>query len=391
MAIYLDNSATTRVRDEVAEAMRPFLTDKWGNPSSIHKLGRESRGAVEVARRQVAKLMGANPDEIYFTPCGTYSNNVALLGRARFVEENNLGRHLITTCIEHSSSLGPAKHLASKGWKVTYVHVDSEGFIDMDELRQAITAETSIMSLMLANNEIGTVQPIEEVAKIARAHNIFFHSDAVQASGKIPIDLSQVPADSMAISGHKYHAPKGIGILYVRKGVEVLPLMFGGGQERGLFPGTENLGNIVAIGKASEIAFNELDANQAKLRRIQKMMIERLTDGTGARLSGAQDLTKRIPGHISLIVEGALGEELVMDADFKGICISSVSACSQAGHDPSHVLSCIGYPKEQVLGSARITAGSFNTEEECAKAAETLREIIIKRVSKRKPMTAAAG
>lgn len=390
MTIYLDNSATTKVRDEVAEAMQPYLTDKWGNPSSIHKLGRQSRGGVEVARQQVARLMGATPQEIYFTPCGTYSNNVALLGRARYVEENNLGRHLITTCIEHSSSLGPARYLESRGWKVTYVHVDGEGFIDTDELATSITPQTSMISIMFANNEVGTVQPVERIAEIARARNIYFHTDAVQVTGKLPIDVSKIAADTMSISGHKYHAPKGIGVLFVRKGVQVLPLMFGGGQEHGLFPGTENLANIVAIGKASELALAELNENTDRLRRIQKNMIDVLTNGTTAKLTGAHDLDRRIPGHVSLIVEGAIGEELVIDADFKGICISSVSACSQAGHDPSHVLSCIGLPREQVLGSARITAGHFNTEEECARAADVLREVIVKRVNKRAAAATAA-
>ncbi|HEY9679766.1 MAG TPA: cysteine desulfurase family protein [Drouetiella sp.] len=384
MAVYLDNSATTRVRDEVIEAMQPYLCDKWGNPSSIHKMGRQARGAVETARQQIADLIHADPSEIYFTPCGTYSNNVTLLGRARYVEENNLGRHFITSCIEHSSGIGPAKHLASRGWKVTYLHVDKEGFVDLDELRETITPETSMISLMYANNEVGTVQPTTEIAAIAEKHGIYYHTDAVQAAGKMPIDVQKLPVQTMSLSGHKFHAPKGIGILYIRKGAPMLPIIFGGGQERGIFPGTENLGSIVAIGKAAEIAAQTFPETAEKLKKIQRMMIDRLTQVPEVKLTGAHDIEKRVPGHVSIIVQGTVGEQLVNDADFKGICISSVSACSSAGADPSHVLSCIGYPREEVTGSARITAGAFNTFEECEKAANTLADVFAKRAAKNK-------
>ncbi len=382
MSVYLDNSATTRVREEVIEAMQPYLTDKWGNPSSIHRLGRQARAAIDTARQQVADLIGAQASEIHFTPAGTYSNNVAILGRARYVEENNLGRHLITSCIEHSSGLGPSKHLASRGWKVTYLHVDKEGFVDLDELRQSITDETSMISLMYANNEVGTVQPIYEIAEIAQAKNIFYHTDAVQAAGKIKLDVTKLPAQTMSLSGHKFHAPKGIGILYIRKDAPILPIIFGGGQEKGVFPGTENLASIVAIGKAAELAGQHLEENSRKLRAIQEIMIKRLTQVDCVKLTGAKDLDRRIPGHVSVIVHGTVGEQLVNDADFKGICISSVSACSSSGVDPSHVLSCIGFPKEEVMGSARITAGCFNTEDECEKAAEVLSQLFAKRASK---------
>ncbi len=374
--IYLDNSATTRVRDEVIEAMSPYLTEKFGNPSSIHKLGRLSRQAVDAARQQVAALINASPEEIYFAPCGTYSNNVAIAGRARFVEANGLGRHLITCLIEHASSLGPARALEARGWRITYLQVDAQGFVDAEELRAAITPETSIVSLMWANNEVGTVLPVEDLSAVAKERGVFFHTDAIQVAGKLPIDVTAVPVDTLSLSGHKFYAPKGIGALYVRKGVNLMPIVFGGGQEMSLFPGTEGLTNIVGIGKAAELARLEQDSSRQGLTSMQKILIDKLTAVDGVRLTGASDLSRRLPGHVSLVVEGAVGEELVEKADAQGVCISSVSACSQSGGDPSHVLSAIGLPKEAVLGSARLTAGRFNSEQECLKAADILSEIV---------------
>lgn len=388
--IYLDNSATTKVRDEVCEAMQPYLCDKWGNPSSLHRLGYQSRTAMNKAREQAAQLIGATPEEVYFTPCGTFSNNMALLGRAQYVEENNLGRHLITTCIEHNSSLGPAKHLMSRGWKVSHLHVSDEGVVDLEELKSIITDETSIISLMWANNEVGTVQPVEEIAKIAAERDIFFHSDAIQVPGKLKIDMSTTPVSTLSLSGHKFYAPKGIGLLYVRKGMHVAPILFGGGQEQGLSPGTESLSNIVAIGAAAELAHNELEQNALHLKAIQKLLIDRLTSHPAVKLSGAP-IESRLPGHVSLIVEGTVGEQLVVEADLKGVCISSVSACKQAGKDPSHVLACMGMKHEQVIGSARITAGRFNSLEECERAADILLKIFSKRAGTNNPSPAPAA
>ena len=387
--IYLDNSATTKVRDEVCEAMQPYLCDKWGNPSSLHRLGYQARTAMTKAREQAAQLIGATPDEVYFTPCGTFSNNMALLGRAQFVEANGMGRHLITTCIEHNSSLGPAKHLMSRGWKVSHLHVSDEGVVDLEELKSIITDETSIISLMWANNEVGTVQPVEEIAKIAADRKIYFHSDAIQVPGKLKIDMAKTPVSSLSLSGHKFYAPKGIGLLYVRKGMEIAPILFGGGQEQGISPGTESLSNIVAIGAAAELAHNELEHNTAHLRAIQKLLIEKLTTHPAVKLSGTC-MKSRLPGHVSLIVEGTVGEQLVVEADLKGVCISSVSACKQAGKDPSHVLACMGLKHEQVIGSARITAGRFNTLEECEKAADILLKIFSKRAGAGNPAPAPA-
>ncbi|HNB23520.1 MAG TPA: cysteine desulfurase family protein [Candidatus Melainabacteria bacterium] len=368
--IYLDNSATTPVTEEVFEAALPYLRDAFGNPGSIHNLGQQSRQAINKARKQVADLIGAKPHEIYFTPSGTYSNNASILGRALYVEEHGLGRHIITSSIEHSSALGPAKHLLSRGWKVDILEVDSQGFVSVDQIRNLITAETSIISIMWANNEVGTIQPIEEIAELARAHGIFFHTDAVQAAGKLKIDVARTQVDTLSITGHKLHSPKGIGALYVREGVEILPIVYGGGQEKGLFPGTESVANIVALGAAAASALFEYASNYEHLRFIQKVFVERFSEIENVTLTGAIDPEKRIPGHVSVIVAGAIGEDLVNSASAQGIFISSVSACS-SGH-PSHVLKQLGYSQEEGIGSIRISASSLNSLEECQYAAEIL-------------------
>lgn len=374
-AIYLDNSASTRVRDEVADAMRPYLTEKWGNPSSIHAYGREAQMAIAAARQQVAKLLNCQPEEVYFSPCGTYSNNVALLGRARFAEANDQGRHLITTPIEHSSVNAPVKHLEACGWKVTYLPVDREGFVKPADLEKAITRQTSIISIMWANNEVGTLEPIEELAAIAASAGAYFHTDAVQTAGKLPIDLSKVPVSALSISGHKFHAPKGIGALFVRRSVNVMPLVFGGGQEHGMFPGTEGLANIVAIGKAAELAAQEMDTNLARMRRLQEIMRDRLSRVPGIKFTGAKQPDKRVPGHVSVLVPGSDGETLVMKSDLKGVSISSGSACRQGIVEPSRIVLALGWPQDEALGSARISAGRFNSEEECTRAAELLAQV----------------
>ncbi len=371
--IYLDNSATTPVSEEVFEAALPYLKDAFGNPGSIHTLGQQSRQAVNQARKQVADLIGAKPSEIYFTPSGTYGNNASILGRARYVEENGLGKHLITSSIEHSSALGPAKHLQSRGWKVDILNVDAEGFVDFDQLKQLITEETSIISVMWANNEVGTIQPIDRIAEIANERGIFFHTDAVQAAGKLKIDVNRTKVDTLSITGHKLHAPKGIGALYIREGVAVLPTVFGGGQEKGIAPGTESVANIVALGAAAEAAANEYESNYEHLRSIQKVFVEKFTTLSNVTLTGALDPEKRIPGHVSVIVGDLVGEVIVNAASDAGVFISSVSACS-SGH-PSHVLKELGYTQQQGVGSARISASALNSYEECEYAAEVLVEI----------------
>jgi len=380
--IYLDNSATTRVRNEVLEAMEPFQSYCWGNASSRHVAGRQSRAAIDRARQQVASLIGAKADEIFFTPSATYSNNVALLGRARFVEENGLGRHLITSSIEHSSAMGPVKHLQSRGWDVTILDVDWQGFVDIDELLQAIRPQTSMISIMWGNNEIGTLQPIEQIAAIASERGIFFHTDAVQVAGKLPIDLLSIKVDTLSLSGHKFHAPKGIGVLYIREGVEILPLMFGGGQEAGLFPGTENVANIVGLGKAAQLAAAELESDEQRdtLLVIQQLLIEKLSRFSSLRFTGARDLSMRVPGHVSICVDGASGADICDAADEQGVCISSVSACASKGGHPSNVLKAIGMSEKDALGAVRISAGWFNTVAECDRAIRIISSILAQQI-----------
>ncbi len=373
--IYLDNSATTQLRKEVKEAMLPFLFEEFGNASSAHSVGRDARNAIEHSREQVAALIGAHTAEIYFSPSATYSNNAAILGRAAEVEKQGLGRHIITTKIEHSSSLLPAKSLAARGWNVTILDVDKQGFVNIEQLKSAITDDTSIISVMWANNEIGTIQPVKEIGAIAREHGIFFHCDAVQVPGKIAIDVEQIGADTLSLSGHKFHGPKGIGVLYVRNGVTLAPLTFGGGQENGLFPGTEGLANIVGIGKAAELAKSELNVTRKALKLYQAVLIDKLLKYPGVRLTGAKTFDNRLPGHVSIVVPGIDGSELVLDADVRHLCISSASACSAGKKATSHVLSAIG-EDENSVGALRITAGTLNTREECERAGDLLNDLI---------------
>lgn len=391
MTIYLDNSATTRVRPEVVEAMLEYLNDHFGNPSSIHSLGRDSYKAVAMARQNVAGLLGCSPTEIYFSSCGTMSNNAAILGRARFVEANDGGRHLITTSIEHPSVIGPARYLESQGWKVTCLPVDSQGLVKVADLEEALTGETSIVSIMLANNEVGSIQPIQEMgAAIKKAsekqgREVFFHTDAIQAAGKVKLDVGAMGVAALSISGHKFHAPKGVGALYLRKGVNIMPITFGGGQEKGLLPGTEGLPNIVGLGTAARLAGQELDENIARLRSLQEMLINHLEPIEGVTLTGPRDLDKRLPGHVSVAVANAEGEALVMQLDLKGICVSSASACHKGIIEPSHVLTALAIPCNMLKGSVRISAGRFTTKEDCEKACRIMTEIF----SAQKPAPAA--
>lgn len=370
--IYLDTSATTKVHPDVVEAMLPFLQETVGNASSLHYYGRKSHEAVDKARAQVAKLLNCQPEEIYFTPCGTYSNNTALLGRARFCEANGLGKHLITSVVEHPSVIGPAKYLEANGWKVTYLPVDKQGFVSAEELKKAITKDTSIISIMWANNEIGTMQPISEIAAIAKEKNIYFHTDAVQVAGKIAVDMKATPVSALALSGHKLNGPKGIGVFFLRGGVNLMPVVFGGGQERGLFAGTENIASIVGMGKAAEIACKNLTKTEKHLRKLQAILTEKLLAIDGIKITGPKDPEMRVPGHVSVVVPGAQGDAIILQSDLKNICISSGSACHSGVIEPSSVLKAIALPREEALGSARISAGIFNTEKECQEAGETL-------------------
>lgn len=374
--IYLDNSATTVVREEVRDAMLPYLGEHGGNPSSIHKSGRVARQAIDNAREQVAQLINSKPSEVYFTPCGTYSNNTAILGRARYADANGMGRHLITCQIEHPSCLGPAKYLEANNWDVTYLPVDSNGMIDAAALKRAIKPKTSIISLMWANNEIGSVFPIAEMAAIAREHGAFFHTDAVQVPGKMRIDVQELGVDTLALSGHKFYAPKGIGILYKRETVQVQPIIWGGGQEGALFPGTESLSNIVGIGVAAELAHEELDHMHDHLIEMGSILMDGLRGIEGARVTGPEQLDKRLPGHASAVLPGVEGEAAVLQCDLKGLMISSASACKKGIMQPSHVVAALGISDEVAIGSLRISAGRFNTIEHCQKATATVSKVV---------------
>jgi cysteine desulfurase len=376
MSIYLDNSATTRVRQEVLEVMLPYLGENCGNASSLHAAGQAAKKALETAREQVATLLNCRSEEIWFSTCGTNSNNIAILGKARSVEANNGGRHLITSSIEHPSLHGPVQYLESQGWQVTYLPVNKEGFVEEDVFAKAIRPDTSIISISWANNEIGSIQAIQTLAKIADERDIYFHTDAVQMPGKLPMDLSEVSVSTLSLSGHKFHAPKGVGILFVRLGVNLMPIQFGGGQERGLMPGTEAIPNIVAIGKAAELAHQEIEETRNNLRSMQTYLLEKLSQLKTIKFTGPQDLDNRIPGHISLVAPGMKGEALVMRADLQGLCVSSGSACQQGVLEPSRVLKAIGLSNHEANGSLRLSIGKFNTKEECDTAAEILSKVV---------------
>lgn len=352
--------------------MLPYLHEHWGNASSIHAVGRRAKQAVGIARQQVANLLHCQPEEILFSSCGTASNNLACLGRARFLEANDRGRHLITSQIEHPSVMGPAKYLESRGWQVTYLPVNSEGLINLDLFEKSILPTTSMISILWANNEIGTVQPIKEMAEIAQHRQIYFHTDAVQAPGKLTIDLSLVPASTLSLSGHKFYAPKGIGVLFIAKGTNIMPIEFGGGQEGGLLPGTESVANIVGIGKAAELARHELANNQAKLIALQAALLKRLAHLPNIKITGPKNIADRLPGHVSIVVPSIEGEALVMRLDLQGICVSSGSACHVGVIEPSPVLKAIGLSNKEAMGSLRISFGKFNTAEECSIADEKL-------------------
>lgn len=375
-SIYLDNSATTPIRKEVREAMLPYLDEKWGNPSSVHYYGRQARQAVDESRQHLAALLGCEEDEIHFTPCATYSNNVALLGRARFVEANGRAKSLITTQIEHPSCLGPAKHLESRDWNVSFLPVDKEGVLVDESFKQSMQGRPSIVSVMWANNEVGSLQEINALACMAKEGGSFFHTDAVQAPGKLHINLKEVPVDTLALSGHKFYGPKGIGVLFVRRGVNLMPIAFGGGQEKGLFPGTESLPNIVGLGAAAKYALLEFEQNRDSLRRMQKILKEKLLGVGVVKVTGPSDLLRRLPGHFSFVVPGVEGESIVLQADLRGLCVSSASACHKGIVQPSHVVSALGYSESEAKGSVRISCGRFNSDEECERAAEILAKII---------------
>ncbi|MBQ6347099.1 MAG: cysteine desulfurase NifS [Clostridia bacterium] len=373
MKVYMDNGATTRVTEPVMAAMQPYFCEIFGNPSSVHGYGRESRKAVEAARAQVAKAIGAEPREIYFTGCGTEADNWALRGAA--YANIKKGKHIITTNFEHHAILHTCKQLEKEGFEVTYLPVDRDGLVTPEQLEAAIRPDTVLVSIMYANNEVGTIEPIAELAAVAKARGVLFHTDAVQAIGHVPIDVKAQGIDMLSMSGHKFHAPKGIGALYVRQGVRIQRLMQGGAQERGQRPGTENLAGIVGIGKAIELATADVEDRAAKMAAIRDHMIERIMkEIPHVQLNGHP--TKRMCGNINVSFYFVESESILLHLDFKGIAASSGSACTSGSLDPSHVLLAIGVSHEHANGSVRLSLCEENTMEEADYVVDSLVEIV---------------
>ena len=373
--IYMDNAATTRVSEPVLQAMLPYLTDIFGNPSSVHGFGRDARRALDAAREQVANALGAKVNEIYFTGCGTEADNWAIRGAA--YARRNKGKHIITSAIEHHAVLHTCEQLAKEGFDVTYLPVDEYGLVSVQSLEAAMREDTILVTIMAANNEIGTIEPIAELAKVCKDKGVLFHTDAVQAIGHVKIDVQAMNIDMLSMSGHKFHAPKGIGVLYIRKGVRLQQFMNGGAQEHNKRAGTENLASIVGIGKAIELATADIDGKNAKLKAMRDHMIERiLKEIPYTRLNGHP--TERLPGNVNVCFRFIEGEALLMHLNFKGIAGSSGSACTSGSLDPSHVLLAIGLPHEIAHGSLRLSLSEENTMEECDYAVDSLVEVVAK-------------
>lgn len=371
--IYFDNAATTPIRPEVYEEIKPYIEEHFGNPSSIYSIARDSKKAIDKARQQVADALNAQSAEIYFTGCGSESDNWVLKGVSSALK--NKGNHIITTCIEHHAILHTCEYLEKNGFEVTYLPVDEYGKISLDDLKAAIRPETILVSVMFANNEIGTVEPIKEIGAICHEKGIYFHTDAVQAFGHIKIDVQDMNIDFLSISGHKIGAPKGIGALYIRKGCKIDNLIHGGQQERGRRAGTENVIGIVALGKAAEMAMAEIDEVTAKLTYLRDKLINSLLSKIDyARLNGHP--VDRLPGNVNISFEFIEGESMLLLLDNYGICASSGSACTSGSLDPSHVLLAIGLPHEKAHGSLRISLGYQNTEEQVDKLIEVLPPIV---------------
>ncbi len=375
MRVYMDNGATTRVTEPVMAAMQPYFCEIFGNPSSIHGYGREARRAVEAARAQVAKALNAQPREIYFTGCGTESDNWAIRGAA--YANVRKGRHIITTNIEHHAVLHTCRQLEKEGFEVTYLPVDRDGLVTPEQLEAAIRPDTTLVTVMYANNEIGTLEPIPELAAVAKAHGVLFHTDAVQAIGHVAIDVKAQQIDMLSLSGHKFHAPKGIGALYIRQGVRIQPLMQGGAQERNQRPGTENLAGIVGIGKAIELATADLETRVSEMTAIRDHIISRvMREIPHVQLNGHP--TRRICNNVNLSFHFIESEGVLLRLDFKGIAASSGSACTSGSLDPSHVLLAIGVSHEHANGSIRLSLCEENTLEEADYVVDCLVDTVTK-------------
>ncbi len=373
--IYLDNAATTKTAKEVVEAMLPYFTENYGNPSSIYSLGQASKEAVTKSRETIAATIGANVSDIYFTAGGSESDNWALKATAEAYESK--GKHIITTKIEHHAILHTCDYLEKRGFEITYLDVDADGVVKLDELKKAIREDTILISVMFANNEIGTIQPIKEIGAIAHEKGILFHTDAVQAYGQLPIDVNEMNIDMMSVSGHKLNGPKGIGFLYIKKGVKIRSFVHGGQQERARRAGTENVTGIVGLGVAARLAHDTMEKRTAAERELRDYLIERiLSEVPQSKLNGHR--TDRLPNNANFSFEFIEGESLLIMLDMKGICASSGSACTSGSLDPSHVLLAIGLVHEIAHGSLRLTLGAETTKEDIDFTIEAVKEIVAK-------------
>jgi cysteine desulfurase len=372
-AIYLDHAATTPVAPEIIEAMMPYMTEFWGNPSSIHAYGRKAAEGIEVARQQLATLLHASPREIYFTSGGTESDDTAIFGAA--LAREAVGKHIITSAIEHHAVSHTLEVLEKRGWAITYLPVDADGLVDPEAVRAAIRPDTVLVTIMHANNEVGVVQPIAAIGAITRAAKVLFHTDAVQSVGHIPTRVDELNVDLLSLSGHKLYGPKGVGALYIRRGVRITPLIYGGGHERGMRSGTENVPGIVALGAAAELAMKEMASEATR----QAALRDKLLDGLVAAIPDSfvtGSRTQRLPNNASIIVKYIEGEGMLLRLDAFGIAASSGSACTSGSLDPSHVLLAMGIPVEFAHGSLRFSLGRGTTEAEIDTVIEKLPGIV---------------
>ena len=373
--IYLDHAATTPTRPEVVKAMLPYFTDAFGNPSSIHSYGQEAKEAIEEARAKVAELIGARSEEIIFTSGGTEADNFALKGIA-YANEHK-GNHIVTTSVEHHAVMEPCKFLETKGFKVTYLHVDGYGMVAPQDVKKAITSKTILISVMHANNEVGTIEPIEEIGKIAKEAGAYFHTDAVQTVGHIPANVDELGVDLLSISAHKFYGPKGVGALYVRKGTKLAPFMHGGEQERRHRAGTENVPAIVGLSKTVELAQQEMSQETEQLTYLRDKLINGLLERIDHIHLNGHPLN-RLPNNANVSVDFVEGESMLLNLDLEGICVSTGSACSSSSLEPSHVLLALGLPPEQAHCSLRFTLGRGNTEEDIERVLEVLPPVVAK-------------
>ena len=371
--IYLDNSATTPIKSEVLQEMMPYLTTEYGNASSLYSVGRSAKRAIEKARNRVAELLNCNHNEIYFTGGGSESDNIALKGFAYANKEK--GNHIITSKIEHPAILETCKTLERQGFEVSYININEDGIIDVEELRKSIKSNTILISVMTANNEVGTIQPIEEIAKIAHDNNVVFHTDAVQAIGNVQIDVEKMRIDMLSLSSHKINGPKGVGALYIKNGIEVEKFINGGHQEKDRRAGTENIAGIVGLGKAAEIARKNMETHIRNLSKIRDYYIKKVQkEIPNIRINGSME--NRLPGNANISFKGINASELIFKLDERGICVSSGSACSSENTNPSHVLTAMNVPEVYLNSAIRTTFGDNNTFEQVDYVVKILKQII---------------